>query len=100
MYRPAEEAPDLLPRADVVVISGSAIVHHSLDHLLSLCTSAREVVVAGPTASMYPEPLFSRGVTVLGGITINDGDEMVRLVGEGGSGYFFDGCAEKVVVVP
>jgi uncharacterized protein (DUF4213/DUF364 family) len=100
LYRPAEEAPDVLPKADVVIISGSAIVHRTLEYLLSLCTSAREVVVAGPTASMRPEPLFSRGVTVLGGISINDGDEMVRLVAEGGSGYFFGGCAEKVVVVP
>ncbi len=100
LYRPAEEAPHVLSKADVVVISGSAIVHRSLDYLLSLCASARQVVVAGPTASMRPEPLFRRGVTVLGGIAINDGDEMVRLVSEGGSGYFFGGCAEKKVVVP
>lgn len=98
-YRPAEEAPEVLSEADVVVISGSAIVHRSLDLLLSLCTAAREVIVAGPTASMYPDPLFARGATVLGGISINDGDEMVRLVGEGGSGYFFEGCAEKVALM-
>ncbi len=84
-YRPAEEAPEVLTEADVVVISGSALVHHSLDDLLSLCASAREVIMAGPTASMYPDPLFKRGVTVLGGIAIRDGEEMVRLVAEGGS---------------
>jgi hypothetical protein len=88
--RPAEKASEVLVNADVVVTSGSAIVHRSLDHLLSFCTSAREVIVAGLTASMYPDHLFARGVTVLGGITINDGDEMVRLVGEGGSGCFLE----------
>lgn len=97
-YRPAEEAPEVLTEADVVVISASAMVHHSLDDLLSLRASAREVIVAGPTASMYPDPLFKRGVTVLGGIAIRDGEEMVRLVAEGGSGYFFGSTAEKVVL--
>jgi uncharacterized protein (DUF4213/DUF364 family) len=98
-YRPTEEAEEVLKEADVVVISGSAIVHHSLDALLGFCTSAREVIVAGPTAGMYPDPLFARGVAVLGGIAIQDGDEMVRLVAEGASGYFFDSCAEKTVLM-
>jgi len=98
-YRPAEEAEEVLSGADVVIISGSAIVHRSLDALLALCSSAREVIVAGPTASMYPDPLFARGVTVLGGVAIDDGDEIVRLVGEGGSGYFFAGYAEKTVLM-
>jgi uncharacterized protein (DUF4213/DUF364 family) len=97
-YWPAEEAPEVLTEADVVVISGSAIVHHSLDDLLGLFASAREVIVAGPTASMYPDPLFKRGVTVLGGIAIRDGEEMVRVVAEGGSGYFFGSSAEEVVL--
>jgi uncharacterized protein (DUF4213/DUF364 family) len=99
-YRPAEEAEEVLSGANVVIISGSAIVHNSLDALLGFCTSTREVIVAGPTASMYPDPLFARGVTVLGGIAIRDGDEMVRLVAEGVSGYFFGSCAEKVVMMP
>ena len=74
-------------------------MHRSLDSLLALCSSAREVIVAGPTASMYPDPLFARGVTVLGGIAVNDGDQIVRLVAEGGSGYFFSGYAEKTVLM-
>jgi hypothetical protein len=31
-------------------------------------------------------------------VAIHDGDEMVKLVTEGGSGYFFGNAAEKVVV--
>jgi len=98
LYRPAEEAEEVLSEANVVFISGSAIVHRSLDSLLTFCRSAREVIVAGHTASVYPDPLFARGVTVLGGIAIHDGGQMVRLVGEGGSGYSFGRCAEKVVL--
>jgi uncharacterized protein (DUF4213/DUF364 family) len=98
-YRPAEGAEEVLKQADVVVISGSAIVHHSLEQLLGFCQVARQVIVAGPTASMYPDPLFGRGVTVLGGITVHDADELLRVVGEGGSGYFFGRWAEKVAII-
>ena len=98
-YRPAEQAEEVLSQADVVVVSGSAIVHHSLGQLLGFCRTAREVIVAGPTASMYPDPLFDRGVTVLGGIAVHDGDELLRVVSEGGSGYFFGRWAEKVAII-
>jgi uncharacterized protein (DUF4213/DUF364 family) len=98
-YRPAEGAEEVLKQADVVVISGSAIVHHSLEQLLGFCRVARQVIVAGPTASMYPDPLFGRGVTVLGGIAVHDADELLRVVGEGGSGYFFGRWAEKVAII-
>lgn len=98
-YWPAEQAEEVLNQADVVVISGSAIVHHSLGRLLGFCRAARQVIVAGPTASMYPDPLFDRGVTVLGGIAVYDADELLRVVGEGGSGYFFGRWAEKVAII-
>ena len=98
-YRPAEQAEEVLNQADVVVVSGSAIVHHSLDPLLGFCRTARQVIVAGPTASMYPDPLFERGVTVLGGIVVHDADELLRVVSEGGSGYFFGRWAEKVAII-
>jgi uncharacterized protein (DUF4213/DUF364 family) len=45
---------------------------------------------------MYLDPLFDRGVTVLGGIAVHDTDELLGVVGEGGSSYFFGRWAEKV----
>jgi uncharacterized protein (DUF4213/DUF364 family) len=83
----------------VVVITGSALVEGGMDELLESCPRARRVVVAGPTASPWPEPFFQRGVHVLGGIRALDGPRLVRIVGEGGSGYFFQEAAEKVCLV-
>jgi uncharacterized protein (DUF4213/DUF364 family) len=60
-----------------------AIVPHSLDQLLGFCRVARQVIVAGPTASMYPDPLFDRGVTVLGGIAVHEIDEANAAPGRG-----------------
>jgi hypothetical protein len=36
---------------------------------------------------------------ILGGVAIHDGDETVRLVGEGGSGYFFGSYAQETVLM-
>jgi|FaiFalFF_MnMetaG_3_1042247.scaffolds.fasta_scaffold05774_3 uncharacterized protein (DUF4213/DUF364 family) len=99
LWRPPERAPEVLREATVVVITGSALVEGGMDELLESCPRARRVVVAGPTASPWPEPFFQRGVHVLGGIRALDGPRLVRIVGEGGSGYFFQEAAEKVCLV-
>ncbi|MBI4186840.1 MAG: DUF364 domain-containing protein [Chloroflexi bacterium] len=99
LWAPPESIDKVLPEADIAVITGSALVEGGLDGLLELCSGARGVVLAGPTASPWPEPFFARGVTVLGGIRVRDGAEFMRLVAEGGSGYFFSGPAEKIAVV-
>ena len=96
---PPDSVAEVLPEADVAIITGSALVEGGLDELLDLCKGAHDVVLAGPTASLWPEPFFTRGVTVMGGIRIRDGAEFMRLVAEGGSGYFFGGPAEKIAIV-
>jgi uncharacterized protein (DUF4213/DUF364 family) len=98
-WTPPDSASEVLPKADVAIITGSALVEGGLDQLLNLCIDAREVVLAGPTASLWPAPFFDRGVTVMGGIRVQDGTEFMRLVAEGGSGYFFSGPAEKIAIV-
>jgi len=99
LWASPDSAAELLPQADVAIITGSALVEGGMDYLLELCTGAREIVLAGPTASPWPEPFFARGVTVLGGIKVHDAAKFMRLVAEGGSGYFFSEPAEKVAVV-
>lgn len=98
-WRPPQRAVETLSRASVVIISGSALVEGEIDPLLEASAGARTVVLAGPTASPWPPPFFEHGVDVLGGIRIVDGAQMLRLVGEGGSGYLFEGAAEKVSIV-
>jgi uncharacterized protein (DUF4213/DUF364 family) len=99
LWRPPAEAEAALSRATVVLMTGSALVEAGIDALLAAARGARRVVMAGPTASPWPPPFFARGVHVLGGMRVRDGEAMLRLVGEGGSGYFFEGIAEKVCFV-
>jgi uncharacterized protein (DUF4213/DUF364 family) len=98
-WRPPELALQTLSEASVVIITGSALIEGGFDSLLHAAQNARRVVLAGPTASPWPPPFFTRGVHVLGGIRVTDGPQLLQLVSEGGSGYFFDSAAEKVCIL-
>lgn len=98
-WRAPEQAIETITQADVVIITGSALVEGGLDDLLAAAGRARTVVLAGPTASPWPPPFFERGVHVLGGIRILDQPKLLQVVSEGGSGYFFEKEAEKICLV-
>lgn len=98
-WMPPERAAEALGQASIAIISGSALVEGGLDALLSAASSARRVIIAGPTAPLWGRPFFKRGVHALGGIRVHDTALLLRLVAEGGSGYFFEKAAEKVTVV-
>lgn len=98
-YRPAREARDVLPSADVVLITGTTLVNGTLDRLLDLCQPSARVVVVGPTVSLLPDAFLRRGVDVLGGIRVTAPDAFLDLLAEGGSGHhFFGRSADKVVL--
>ncbi len=100
LWRPPAEAASTLSHADVVVITGSALVEGGLAELLDAAANARCVVLAGPTASPWPPTFFARGVHILGGVQITDGPGAMRLVGEGASGYLlFSQVGRKVCVI-
>lgn len=96
---PEIDLEEIVPNADIAIITGVTLINHTLGPILELARKAREIVVVGPTASVYPEPLFKRGVTVMGGVRVNDPSRMIPLIGEAGSGYdFFESCAEKMII--
>jgi uncharacterized protein (DUF4213/DUF364 family) len=95
----ADRLEKIIPQANILIITGVTLINHTLGPILDLAEKAKEIVVVGPTASIYPEPLFKRGVTVMGGVRITDAAKMIHLIGEAGSGYdFFDNCADKVIM--
>jgi uncharacterized protein (DUF4213/DUF364 family) len=99
LWRAPAEARETLAAATVVIVTASVLVEGGLDDLLRAARDARVVVLAGPTAPAWPPPFFARGVDVLGGIRVRDGAALLRVVGEGGSGYFFEDAAEKIAIV-
>jgi uncharacterized protein (DUF4213/DUF364 family) len=98
-YAHSDEAPNFVPGADLLVITGTTLLNDTLPGLLDMAKPGAEIVVTGPTASMLPQAFFKRGVTSLGGIAVTKPDELLDLIAEGGSGYhFFGKSAERTVV--
>jgi len=81
---PDAACEELLPEADVVVVSGSAIANKTIDRVLELSKRAREIGVLGPSAGLVPDPLFKRGVGVVGTIKPIDADRLLQIIEEGG----------------
>lgn len=79
---PADAAPDLIPQADVVAITGTALINHTLDGLLDLCRPDALVMLLGPTTPLTPV-LFEHGVSLLSGSRIVDEAAVLRTVAQG-----------------
>lgn len=98
-YLPPERAGEVIPQADLLMVTGVTLLNGTLEGLLEQVTPGTEVLVTGPTASVLPDPLFARGVTETGGILVTNPDQMLDLIAEGGSGYHMYGkCAERIIM--
>lgn len=78
---PAKEADRILPQCDVVGITGTSFINHSLEGLLSLCKGAY-VILIGPTSPLSPL-LFDYGIDAICGSKITDPDQLIRTISEG-----------------
>lgn len=93
---PEKKADEIIPEADVLIISGSTIVNQTINKILNIQNNAREKILLGPTASMIPQPWFELGITAVMGVKITDTDEMLKIISEGGGArQLLSKCAEK-----
>ncbi|MCS7139887.1 MAG: DUF364 domain-containing protein [Candidatus Nezhaarchaeota archaeon] len=89
---------EMIPKADVVVASGTSLANGTIDRILKLAEKAREVALVGPSASAYPKVLFDRGVTVVGCIKVLNPSMVLRVISEGGGVREFRPYVEQVVL--
>ncbi|MBI5502067.1 MAG: hypothetical protein HY907_17625 [Deltaproteobacteria bacterium] len=69
-----------LRRCNKVVCTSATVLNESIDEVLANCGTARHVSVVGPTAGFLPDPLFARGVHVVGGRYVVDGEKLLARV--------------------
>ena len=81
---PDYAALELLPRADVVAITGTTFINRTIDGLLALCSPEATVMVLGPSTPLSPI-LFDYGVDILSGTRVVDENAVLRTVGQGAS---------------
>jgi len=80
--RPASQAPTLLPQADVVALTGTSLLNHTCDELLTLCRPDAYVIVLGGTTPLS-RVFFDHGVDAVAGTHIVDATAALTTVGQG-----------------
>jgi uncharacterized protein (DUF4213/DUF364 family) len=78
---PSKEADRILPRCDVVGITGTSFINHTLEGLLALCKKAF-IVLVGPTAPLSPI-FFDYGIKAICGSKVVDTEKVIRSISEG-----------------
>jgi uncharacterized protein (DUF4213/DUF364 family) len=96
-FRPESEMGATLERSDAAILTGTAIVNHSMDSILPHIKNVKRAAVIGPTASMIPDAFFRRGISVMAGVRISDAEKMSGILKQGGSAYhLLKVCCEKI----
>ncbi len=95
---PDSAAGSLLPKCQIVILSGTALLNHTIDELLDCGKTAREVAILGPSTPFLPGPFKKRGVTILSGIQVIDGPQVLRVVSEAGGTRSFGKAIRKLTL--
>lgn len=93
---PDTACEEVLPKASVAILTGTTLVNGTIDRLIELSKEARETAVVGASASVLPDPLFKRGVTIVGGIKVLDPNKLLQIVAEGGGTQQLKAAAEFI----
>ncbi len=80
--RPAEDAPEVIPGAEVVIITGMTLINHTLEGLLELCPPQALVILTGPSTPLSPR-MFDFGVSIVSGAVVTDVKAVLRAVSQG-----------------
>lgn len=81
---PATAAPEVLPGADVVAITGMTFINRTLGDLLALCSQEAYIIVLGPTTPLSPV-LHDHGVDLLAGSVVQEIPEVLNALMQGGN---------------
>lgn len=79
---PASAAPEVIPQADVLAITGTALINGTFDDLMALRQPDARVMVLGPSTPLSPI-LFDYGVHLISGAVVEDIDPVLRAIRQG-----------------
>ena len=69
--------PVKLEGCNKVLITSTTVLNETIDDILKFCSNAEKISIIGPTAGFLPDPLFKRGINVVGGTRIYDTQEFL-----------------------
>ncbi len=71
-----------LSTCNKILCTSTTILNNSLDEILAHCLPDAFVSIIGPTAGYFPDPLFARGIDVVGGRVVKNGALFLQLLAE------------------
>jgi uncharacterized protein (DUF4213/DUF364 family) len=71
--------PDLVPQADIIAITGSSVINHSIDTILPHVKPGSTVVLLGPSTPLS-ERLFEAGIDAMFGVRVANVQQVVESV--------------------
>ena len=69
--------PKVLSACNKIISTAATLINNSVDEMLGYCRHAEVLVMVGPSASFFPDPLFARGVDFIGGIQVLDASAVI-----------------------
>jgi len=84
-----------LQHCNKVLCTASTLLNDSLPDVLKHCAAAERVAIIGPTASCLPDPLFERGVDIIGASTVV---EVNTLMERSGDNQSWGNAVQKYVI--
>jgi uncharacterized protein len=81
----ASQMADVLPQAEVVAITSSSIINHTIDAILAHVALNTTVALLGPSTPLTSK-LFDSGIHALFGVWVADVEQVIRSV-RGGEGF-------------
>jgi uncharacterized protein (DUF4213/DUF364 family) len=95
---PADTIPHFLPRCDVVVITATSVINHTIDEVISYCENAKEVCIVGPSTPLCPEVFRKYNITLLAGSVVKNPRLILQIVSQGGGTMSMKPAIEQVLV--
>ena len=75
--------PSRLLECNKILCTSTTVLNDTIDEILRFSSAAEKFSIIGPTAGFLPDPLFNRGVDVVGGTYIDNPDLFMRLIKSG-----------------
>lgn len=76
------EIETLLPQAEVIAITSTTLINHTLGHILSLTAPNAYKIMLGPSTPLSPL-LFDYGFDALSGSIVIDRDQVINCISQG-----------------
>ena len=81
---PEEKGGECLPQSDIVVITSTTLINHTIKGIFDLCRKESVKMLLGPTTPMT-EVLFDHGIDILSGSVVVNKEVLFKHISEGSS---------------